>query len=139
MKLLTLAVLATLAAAELSPCITECAQNVSSTNATACPSKNFESQECLCEYGFTSAVRKCMYTGCSSEVNDWVGVYRGAACPEGTYSATNGTNPSSNSTGTTSASGAAASSPSVSPVSTAAAIGAPVLGAAFVAAVAALL
>ncbi len=39
MKLLAVAALATLAAAELSPCITECAQNVTAANATACASK----------------------------------------------------------------------------------------------------
>lgn len=40
MKLLAVAALATLAAAELSPCITQCAENVTATNATACPSKD---------------------------------------------------------------------------------------------------
>ncbi|BEJ13120.1 hypothetical protein CspHIS471_0302940 [Cutaneotrichosporon sp. HIS471] len=137
MKLLALTVLATLATAELSPCITQCAQNVTSANATACPSKIFESQECLCESGFTSAVRKCMYTGCASEVNAWVGVYRGAQCPEGTYSsnATNPSNSTDKSSGTTGANGSAASSPASIPSSTAAIIGVPVLGAAFAAAI----
>ncbi|KLT42458.1 hypothetical protein CC85DRAFT_285541 [Cutaneotrichosporon oleaginosum] len=154
MKLLAFAALATLAAAELSPCITQCAQNVTAANATACPSKNFESAECLCEYGFTSTVRKCMYTGCMTEVNDWVAIYRGAQCPEGTYSS-NTSNPhssgnssmsmgaSASQSGSAAASGAAAaaSSPAASPSGTSAAmaLGVPVMGAAIAAAVVAAL
>jgi hypothetical protein len=38
-----------------------------------------ESADCLCDYGFTSSVRKCMYTGCVSEVTAWVEVCQPAA------------------------------------------------------------
>ncbi|GMK58111.1 hypothetical protein CspeluHIS016_0501430 [Cutaneotrichosporon spelunceum] len=150
MKLLALTALATLVTAELSSCITQCAQNVTATNATSCPSKDFDSQDCLCEYGFTSAVRKCMYTGCASEVNAWVNTYRGAGCPENTYAA-NATNPHANSTGSNStgatgsgttaagASGSIASSPAATPSSKAAVVVVPVVGAAIAAAVVAAL
>jgi hypothetical protein len=117
-----------------------------------------ESADCLCDYGFTSSVRKCMYTGCVSEVTAWVEVYRGASCPEGTYSS-NTTNPhaAGNSTGnsttgggagrpanpppsgTSAAAGASASTPAASPTSAATIVGVPVLGAAVVAAVVAAL
>lgn len=90
-----------------------------------------------------------MYTGCVSEVNAWVTTYRGAGCPEGTYSTNTtttmgGPNSTDNSTGGASAgsgsaaagaSGSTPSSPAATPTSAAGVIGVPVLGAALAAAV----